>query len=122
MTSELVVTEQDGRPFTGLGALVLRLIHPKTVGSQDLGVSLCVMEPGDRVVRHRHSYEEAYYVLAGEGTMFLEGEGEIALREGMAVYIPSNRAHGQSAGDRGLRILCALSPPPVEGELPEILE
>jgi quercetin dioxygenase-like cupin family protein len=123
MASRYVMTEREGRKFTGLGSLVVRLIHPQTVGSDQLGVSLVDMQPGDKIVRHRHPYEEAYYILEGEGTMFLEGEPEIALVPGMSVYVPPNTVHGQVADKKkSLRILCSLSPPPVEGEIPEILE
>jgi quercetin dioxygenase-like cupin family protein len=118
-----VVERDEGRPFEALGAPVFRLVHPKTVGSQHLGVSLCLMDPGQRVRRHRHVYEEAYYVLRGSGTMWLEGHGELRLHEGMSVFIESNRGHGQvNDGDEPLEILCSLSPPPVEGELPEFLD
>ena len=110
----------EGRPFTALGAHVERLVHPLTTGSQALGVSLCVMQPGDRVHRHHHPYEEAYFVVSGHGTMYLEGEAEpIMLLPGRAVYIAVDRVHGQVA-DQGeeLHILCSLSPPPIEGQSP----
>jgi quercetin dioxygenase-like cupin family protein len=117
-----IIKEEDGRRFTGLGALVIRLIHPNTVGSKELGVSLVDMNSGDEIHRHRHSYEEAYYVLEGEGTMFLEGEGEIALVPGLSIYVPPNAIHGQVAdAGRRLRILCSLSPPPEEGDVPELV-
>lgn len=123
MRNQYVIEESDGRKFTGIGSVVIRLIHPKTVGSNQLGVSLVDMAPGDRVVRHRHAYEEAYYVLEGEGTMFFEGESDIPLYPGVAVYVPPNTVHGQVAAPHSnLRILCSLSPPPVEGEIPEIVE
>lgn len=123
MSERFVVSEADGREFHALGVKVLRLVHPKTVGSDRLGVSLAVMGPGERVRRHRHSYEEAYYVLEGTGTMTLEGHPDIELVPGLSVYIPPNRIHGQVASADGpLRILCSLSPPPVEGEVPELFE
>lgn len=114
-----VVRLEDGRPFDALGARVVRVIHPKTVGSDQLGVSLCLMKPGDEVRRHSHDYEEAYYVLSGTGRMYLEGHEEIRLEPGLAVYVEPGRVHGQrNDGDEPLQILCALSPPPVEGVVP----
>ena len=116
---QLTVRIENGRPFDGLGAPVRRLVHPKTVGSKLLGVSICLMAPGDEIRRHRHDYEEAYYVISGYGTMHLEGPGEIALEPGMCVYVPPERVHGQvNDGDEPLHILCALAPPPVEGDSP----
>ena len=118
-----VVRRDEGRRFDALGAPVYRLVHPKTVGSVGLGVSLCVMEPGQEVRRHRHAYEEAYYVLRGTGLMHLEGHDPIRLTPGLSVYVASNRVHGQvNDGDETLEILCSLAPPPVEGEAPEFVE
>jgi quercetin dioxygenase-like cupin family protein len=112
----------DGRRFFGLGAEVRRLVHPNTVGSRNLGVSICLMQPGDRIRTHRHPYEEAYFVIAGEGTMYLEDVGIIRLEPGISVYIASGKIHGQvnDASDP-LSIVCSLSPPPPEGITPELV-
>lgn len=114
----------EGRMFHGLGAPVERLIHPNTVGSEQLGVSLVHMAPGDRVKRHRHDYEEAYYVVDGEGVMYLDGVGDIDLYPGRSVYISPMTIHGQvnTSTARKLLILCSLAPPPIEGETPELFE
>jgi mannose-6-phosphate isomerase-like protein (cupin superfamily) len=114
----------EGRDFMGLGARVQRLIHPTTVGSDQLGVSVAMLGPGEVIKRHRHSYEEAYYVIEGHGTMFLEGHDEIDLYPGRAVYVPPETIHGQvnTSDTENLHILCSLSPPPVEGEQPELFE
>jgi putative monooxygenase len=124
MTGEkLTIRVEQGRLFDALGAPVRRLVHPLTVGSQQLGVSLCTMAPRDEVRRHSHDYEEAYFVLEGTGVMYLEGVGEIRLESELSVYVPPNRVHGQvNDGDGPLRILCSLSPPPVEGAPPRFSE
>jgi quercetin dioxygenase-like cupin family protein len=111
----------DGRPFEALGSMVRRLVHPLTTGSTQLGVSVCLMQPGDRVRRHRHDYEEAYFVTSGHGRMYLEDvEGEIELVPGRAVYVAAGRVHGQvNDGDEELVIVCSLSPPPIEGAEPD---
>ena len=122
-SSPLVIRQAEGRLFEALGAPVWRLVHPNTVGSSQLGMSLCLMAPGDEIRRHSHDYEEAYYVLRGAGSMYVEGEPPIDLEPGVAVYVPSGRVHGQKA-DRGepLDIILALTPPPVEGEPPRFAE
>ncbi len=118
-----IIRIDEGRPFDDLGAPVRRLIHPNTVGSKLLGVSICLMEPGDEIRRHRHSYEEAYFVVRGNGAMYLEGEGLIRLEPGLSVYVPPERVHGQvNDGDEPLHIICSLAPPPVEGDSPRFAE
>ena len=118
-----IVRVEEGRLFDALGAPVRRLVHPKTVGSHQLGVSICLMEPGDVVRRHRHSYEEAYFVVTGTGTMYLEGVGDIRLEPGLSVYVAPERVHGQvNDSNEPLEILCSLSPPPVEGDPPRFAD
>lgn len=116
--------EGEGRNFMALGAPVERLVHPKTVGSDQLGVSIVRMAPGARVKRHRHSYEEAYYVIEGKGLMYHEGVGELELLPHRSVYVPPHTIHGQvnTSANEPLVILCSLSPPPVEGDVPELFE
>jgi quercetin dioxygenase-like cupin family protein len=117
------IRAEEGRLFEALGAPVRRVIHPRTVGSRLLGVSLCQMAPGDEIRRHRHSYEEAYFVLHGTGSMFLEGEEEIRLEPGLAVYIAPERVHGQiNDGRELLEILCSLAPPPGEDDPPRFAD
>ncbi len=124
MSEPLVVDVGEGRDFMGLGARVHRMVHPKTTGSDQVATSIAMHGPGERVKKHRHPYEEAYYVIKGEGVMFMEGHEEIELRPGRAVYIPPETIHGQlnTSEDADLWILCSLSPPPVEGDVPELFE
>jgi len=120
---KLTVRIEEGRRFDGLGIAITRLIHPLTVGSDQLCVAYCVFEPGQETRRHYHANEEGFFVLEGEGTMYLDGVGDIRLEPGLAVYAPSNRAHGiRNDGPGQLRILTALSPPPVEGEPPTFVD
>jgi putative monooxygenase len=120
---KLTVRLDEGRSFDALGVHVTRLIHPLTVGSDQLCVAYCVMQPGEAVRRHYHENEEAFFVLEGEGTMYLEGVGDVRLEPGLAVYAPPNRVHGiQNDGSAELRIMTALSPPPVEGDPPKFAD
>jgi quercetin dioxygenase-like cupin family protein len=97
-------------------------MRERSVGSENLGVSICLMNPGDEVLTHRHDYEEAYYVVKGTGLMYLEGQPEIHLEPGLSVYIASGQVHGQvNNGEEPLHILCSLSPPPTEGAPPELV-
>ena len=110
--SKNVIRIRDGMDYRGIGALVKRLVHPRTTGSQNLGVSILFMAPGDEIVIHNHPYEEAYFILEGEGEMTL-GDEAIQLEKYLSIYVPPNTMHGQkNTGDTTLVILCSLTPPP----------
>lgn len=54
---------------------------------------------------HRHAQAEAYYVLAGEGVVHLDGV-EHPLRAGSCVFIPGDAWHGaRNTGSEVLRLL-----------------
>lgn len=108
-----VVRIQEGVDFTGIGGLAKRLIHPKTVGSKNLGMSIIYLNPGEEVREHTHPWEEAYFIIQGEGLMYLEGEGDIELEKNLSIYVPGDAAHSQkNTGNEPLIIICSFSPPP----------
>lgn len=67
-----------------------------TCGVAELG-------PGDRLERHRHAPPEVYYVVAGDGIVFLDGR-EVAVSAGASVFIPGMAEHGiRQTGQATLR-------------------
>ncbi len=107
-----VISVHDGTDYREMGGLIKRLVHPSTVGSRNIGVSMAFLHPGEKVRRHYHEPEEVYVVLSGEGTMYLQDHPLIALRKNVVVYIPSNAEHGQvCTGDEPLVLIAALAPP-----------
>lgn len=80
----LKVRSKDGAPF---GLLEVRLAA------------------GAETPFHRHRKEdEAFYVLAGRMTVFLEGGRSVEMRQGCYVHIPKGVAHGFRV-DAELRML-----------------
>ncbi|MBV8663148.1 MAG: cupin domain-containing protein [Hyphomicrobiales bacterium] len=60
--------------------------------------------PGDRLERHRHAPTEVYYIFAGEGVVYLDGD-EIPVKPGAAVFIPGMAEHGvRQTGAETLRL------------------
>ena len=107
-----VVSIAEGAEYREMGGVIKRLVHPSTVGSVNIGLSVAFLQPGEKVRRHRHVSEEVYFVLSGEGVMFLEDHEEIVLRKDVCVYVPSNAEHGQRCtGDEPLVLVAALAPP-----------
>jgi mannose-6-phosphate isomerase-like protein (cupin superfamily) len=66
---------------------------------------------------HYHARtDEFYYVIAGQGTMTLDGE-EIALHQGVVVYVPRGVKH-KAQGDLTVLVVCI--PPGVLGDVHEL--
>ncbi|WZL72770.1 cupin domain-containing protein [Clostridiaceae bacterium 35-E11] len=105
----------EGIDFRGVGGLVKRLIHPTTTGSEQLGMGIVYLCPGEELPPHKHFNEEAYFILEGSGIMRIEGcEEEIVLKKNLSVYMPAEKEHyTKNTGNEMLVFICALAPPPV---------
>jgi quercetin dioxygenase-like cupin family protein len=79
-------------------------------GAPHFALRSFAVEPGGHTPRHSHDYEHEVYVVAGGGTVLLEGR-ENPVREGDVVYVPADQEHQFRAGQGGLRFLCIV---PVE--------
>lgn len=115
MSAELryVTKVNEGQAFKGVGGLVLRLIHPEVNGSDQLGMGIVYVHPGEELPPHKHSNEEGYFIISGEGIMTIDGT-EITLEKNMAVYMPAGSTHyTKNTGNEPLIFVCALTPPPV---------
>lgn len=75
-----------------------------TMGVAEVGAA-AGEEAGDESRLHRHAQAEAYYILAGEGTLEVEGE-TWPLRPGVAAFIPGAAWHAaRAAPGSTLRLL-----------------
>jgi len=113
MSNRYLIKIRDGEDYRGRKVLIKRLVHPSTVGSDKLTVSICYQNPGEEVARHKHGYEEAYFVLQGEGVMTLGDSEEFPITRYDCIYTPSNTPHWtKNTGDEPLVLLCAITRPP----------
>ena len=78
---------------------------------EPLHLHVSEVEPGERKhPPHRHGGVEAFYLLAGEGTLELDDE-RITLRAGEAAVIDPQRLHGLvNSGTVPLRYVVILRP------------
>lgn len=75
------------------------------LGSPDCQMGEVDIAPGVGLAPHTHPVSDAMFVLAGEG-VFILGEEEIPIHEGMFLVAPPNTRHGlRNTGDRNLRIV-----------------
>jgi mannose-6-phosphate isomerase-like protein (cupin superfamily) len=51
------------------------------------------IDPGTHYTRHFHDQPEIYYILGGEGIVWV-GDEEVAVRRGSTLYIDSRVVHG----------------------------
>lgn len=99
-TNDLVTIEDQH--FTRFGDVSLaNFLHPATV-DRDLGVDYSiahvVIGPGASIEPHVMTNPEAYYVLAGEGVIYIE-DVPFELSEGKLVLVPANsKQHTENTG------------------------
>ncbi len=88
-------------------------------GLQHLEVWSQSVVPGSATPPHCHDCEEVVLVLAGEGTVRLEGQ-ERTFHQGDTLIVPANVVHQiVNTGSEPLRTLAALAMSPVRVELPD---
>jgi mannose-6-phosphate isomerase-like protein (cupin superfamily) len=76
------------------GALSKPLVHPTTMGSQQLDYRISCYAPKAHVKVHSHKVQEqVYHVLEGEGLMEIAGERRV-VRKHDFVFLPPGVAHG----------------------------
>jgi len=83
------------------------------LGVSAFGINQMTFAPGGAGSLHDESatgQEEVYLVLAGGGTMAVDGE-EVPLRPGSYVFVPPGTERQVRAGDDGLSYVCVGSPP-----------
>src|SRR4051794_25364194 len=87
-------TRADVKPITDKGGEIFVLLSPKTVQTAEMIMGIANVPVGERVIEHAHDYsEECFYVLQGEGTLFLDHEEQVPLGPGCAVRVPRGRRH-----------------------------
>lgn len=96
-----------GDPFA---RTLKHLIAPWTLGSEHLWLGLSEVDAGSSSNRHSHMNEEAFFVLAGHGTVEV-GNGRVAVGPGTAVLVPSGQVHRLiNDGAVTMRVLCCAAP------------
>jgi mannose-6-phosphate isomerase-like protein (cupin superfamily) len=91
------VREVERRLEAGNGGY--EIVH--TSPGMEIGVYVLVAPEPDR--QQPHDRDEVYVVLAGRGTLQIEGD-EIDMKEGDAVFVPAGADH-QFVGYEGLSVL-----------------
>ena len=101
-----VITNPDAKD-----AKIRALVGPSE-GWDSHDMRVIEVEAGGYTPRHQHNWPHINYILEGEGTLFIEGKEERALK-GSYAYIPANSLHQfKASATQGLKFICIV---PKEG-------
>lgn len=95
----------------GDDTLFRELLHPE---KEDLKIHYSLghatLKPGRVSKPHKLKSSEAYYILEGEGEMYIDDENAI-VHPGQAIYIPPNtKQYIKNIGTADLKFLCIVDP------------
>ncbi len=83
------------------------LIGELNSGSKEISVQITVVDQNKMQYLHSHVQAQCYYIISGFGLMIIDDQKE-EVKEGDAVFIPSNSLHGiKNVGDTKLIYLTA---------------
>ena len=106
---------QNGKYFTAIDNTVLcELLHPANEDEAlelPFSIAHAIVKPGETTLPHKlKTSAEVYYVLEGEGIMYIDEESA-AVHFGQAIYIPpKSKQYIQNTGNSDLKILCFVYP------------
>jgi quercetin dioxygenase-like cupin family protein len=88
--------------------ITIRWVIGKSEGAPNFALRVIEFAPGAVFAPHQHPFEHEIFVLEGEGAA--QGpSGEIAMRPGVALYIPPDEVHGyRNTGAGPLRFICVI--------------
>jgi mannose-6-phosphate isomerase-like protein (cupin superfamily) len=91
--------------------ILRELLHPGKARLQiRYSLAHASVKPGQSSLLHRLKTSEVYYILEGEGMMFVDDESA-EIRSGQAVYIPPNSTqYVKNTGNSDLKFLCIVDP------------
>lgn len=103
---------QDCQEFiAGDNSLLQELLHPDKADLA-IGYSLAHarVPPGKVSLPHKLKTSEVYYILEGEGIMYIDDESA-QVHGGQAIYIPPHaRQYIKNTGNSDLKFLCIVDP------------
>jgi quercetin dioxygenase-like cupin family protein len=109
---EALATRMDEREIapTLMGERSFRVLVSPAVGCQRMTQFTGIIPTG-RAPLHAHPHEEAVYLLAGQGRLWIEDEAVGELRPGSVVFFPIGVRHTlENIGREDMKVLGAFSP------------
>lgn len=102
------VREQDQPPIP-TGNRTFKLLINQATGCKRVTQFIGVIPPG-RAGSHHHTYEEAIYILEGEGRVWTD-DGSADFKAGTSIYLPRGVVHSlENTGATNVRLLGVFHP------------
>jgi mannose-6-phosphate isomerase-like protein (cupin superfamily) len=97
--------------IAGDNTILCELLHPnKEELKLHYSLAHAVLRPGLTSQPHKLKTSEVYYILEGEGIMYI-GNENAKVRSGQAIYIPPHtKQYIQNTGSVDLKFLCIVDP------------
>lgn len=91
--------------------LLRELLHPDKANLRiRYSLAHAAVKPGRSSLPHKLKTSEVYYILEGEGVMYVE-EDSAQVRSGQVIYIPPNSTqYIKNTGNSDLKFLCIVDP------------
>jgi mannose-6-phosphate isomerase-like protein (cupin superfamily) len=110
---------QDTKPFrtvresevqtTSAGDRSFKVLVNQDIGARRVTQFVGVIPPG-RAPMHHHTYEEAIYIIEGEGCVHTE-DGDAKFKPGSSIYLPRLVRHClENTGSKSIRLLGVFHP------------
>ena len=102
------VREEDVEPIKA-GDRSFKLLVNQDLGARRITQFAGVIPPG-RAPMHHHTYEEAIYILEGEGRVHTN-DGDAAFKSGSSIYLPRLASHSvENTGSTDIHLLGVFHP------------
>ena len=102
------VRESD-QPAIATGDRTFRLLVNQDIGAARVTQFAGVIPPG-RAPMHHHTYEEAIYIIEGEGRVWTK-DGDAEFKPGSSIYLPREVSHClENTGPADIRLLGVFHP------------
>lgn len=88
------------------------IIHPSNDHlALNFSLAQAYLKAEENSLPHRLSHSETYYILAGQGEIYLDGKMQ-TIEKGDVIYVPENvEQYVKNVGEGDLTFLCIVSPP-----------
>ena len=108
-TKPLRTVREEDQKVIPTGDRTFRLLINQAAGAQRVTQFIGVIPPG-RAGMHHHTYEEAIYILEGEGRVWTEA-GSATFAKGSSIYLPRGVSHSlENTGATNIRLLGVVHP------------